>query len=169
MNYSDVLRGTTMKCLIIIAVMAFLTACTQNDPHPEHTDGIYKDLVAELDLARRSLELEEKALSVLLKEKTLAVPQTGQIKFANKKIADTEEKIMIMKQRVAYFEISVSQRVEHAKIKYAESLRSDGRPWPDKEELDLYNSVTKFKRDKLAWDRNKGIKKTVPRGTVKTN
>ena len=158
MNYSDVLRGTTMKCLIIIAVMAFLTACTQNDPHPEHTDGIYKDLVAELDLARRSLELEEKALSVLLKEKTLAVPQTGQIKFANKKIADTEEKIMIMKQRV-----------EHAKIKYAESLRSGGRPWPDKEELDLYNSVTKFKRDKLAWDRNKGVKKTVPRGTVKTN
>lgn len=169
MNYSDVLRGTPMKCLIFIAVMVFLTACTQKNPNPEHMDGIYKDLVAELDLARRTLELEEKALSVLLKEKALAVPQTGQIKFANKKISDAEEKIMIIKQRVAYFEISASQRAEHAKLKYDESLRSGGKPWPDKEELDLYNSVTKFQRDKLAWDRNKGIKKSVPRGTVKTN
>lgn len=158
-----------MKCLIFVAVMALLTACTQKNPHPEHMDGIYKDIVAELDLARRTLDLEEKALATLLKEKALAIPQTGQIKFANKKIADAEEKIMIMRQRVMYFEISAPQRAEHAKIKYDESLRSGGKPWPDKEELDLYNSVTKFQRDKLAWDRNKGIKKIVPRGTTKTN
>lgn len=158
-----------MKCLLFIAVMAFLAACNQKDPNPEHLDGIYKDLVAELNLARRNLELEEKSLATLIKEKALVVPQTGQIKFANKKIADAEEKIMIMRQRVAFFEISASQRAEHAKIKYEESLRSGGKPWPDKEELALYNSVTKFQRDKLAWDRNKGIKKTVPRGTSKSN
>lgn len=158
-----------MKCLILIAVMAFLTACTQKDPNPEHADGIYKDLVAELGLARRALDLEEKALATLLKEKALAVPQTGQIKFANKKIADAEERIMIMRQRVTFFEISASQRAEHARLKYEESLRPGGKPWPDKDELELYNSVTKFQRDKLAWDRNKGIKKTVPRGTTKTN
>ena len=158
-----------MKCLIFIAVMVFLTACTQKDPHPEQMDGIYKNLMAELDLARRSLELEEKSLTTLIKERALVVPQTGQNKFANKKIADAEEKITIMRQRVKFFEISASQRAEHAKIKYDESLRSGGKPWPDKEELDLYNSVTKFQRDKLAWDRNKGIKKTVPRGTSKTN
>lgn len=157
-----------MKCLIFIAVMALLTACTQRNPNPEQMDGIYKDLVAELDLARRALELEEKSLVELKKEKALVVPQTGQIKFVNKKIADAEEKIMLMKQRVAFFEISVSQRAEHAKVKYDESLRSGGKPWPDNEELALYNSVTKFHRDKLAWDRNKGIKKTVPRGTSET-
>ena len=158
-----------MKHLLCFAVMVFLTACNQKDPHPEQMDGIYKDLAAELDLARRSLELEEKALVALLKEKALAVPQTGQIKFANKKIADAEEKIMIIKQRVTFFEISVSQRAALAKIKYGESFRAGGKPWPDKEELDLYRSVTKFQRDKLAWDRNKGVKKTVPRGTVKQN
>lgn len=158
-----------MKCLIFIAVMAFLTACTQKNPHPEQMDGIYKDLAAELDLAQRALELEEKSLATLIKDKALVVPQTGQIKFANKKIAEAEEKIMIMRQRVAFFEISVSQRAEHAKAKYDESLRSGGKPWPDKEELALYNSVTRFHRDKLAWDRNKGIKKNVPRGTLKTN
>lgn len=158
-----------MKCLIFIAVAVFLTACTQKDPNPELLDGIYKDLVAELDLARKALDLEEKSLATLMKEKALAVPQTGQIKYANKKIADAEERIMIMKQRVAFFEISISQRSDHAKLKYEESLRAGGKPWPDKEELALYNSVTKFQRDKLVWDRNKGVKKTVPRGTSKTN
>ena len=150
-------------------MLLFFSACTQKDPHPEQLDGIYKDLLAELDLARKALELEEKSLATLMKEKTLAIPQTGQIKFANKKIADAEERIMIMKQRVTFFEISITQRSELAKIKYEQSLRAGGKPWPDKEELDLYSSVTKFQRDKLAWDRNKGIKKTVPRGTSKTN
>lgn len=158
-----------MKCLIFIAIMVLLTACTQKDPHPELLDGIYKDLVAELDLARRALDQEEKSLATLVKEKALAVPQTGQVKFANKKIADAEEKILVMKQRVMFFEISVSQRSDHAKLKYEESLRAGGKPWPDKEEFDLYSSVTKFQRDKLAWDRNKGVKKTVPRGTSKTD
>ena len=154
-----------MKCLIYIAVMVILTACAQKDPNPELLDGIYKDLVAELDLARRSLELEEKSLLDLVKEKSIAIPQTGQIKFAIKKISDAEEKIMIMKQRVIFFEISVAQRVGLARIKYGESLRTGGKPWPDKEEVALYNSATKFQRDKLEWERNRGIKKIVPRGT----
>lgn len=156
-----------MKSLFFIAFTVFLTACTPNDTHPELVDGIYKDLSAELDIAKRALDLEEKALATLVREKALAVPQTGQIKFANKKISDAEEKIMIMKQRVQFFEISAAQRVGVARAKYAESLRPGGKPWPDKEELDLYNSVTKFQRDKLAWERNRGMKKLVPRGTTK--
>lgn len=154
-----------MKCLIFIAIMVIFTACTQSDPNPEKMDGIYKDLVSELELARRSLDLEEKSLLGLLKEKSIAIPQTGQIKFANKKIADAEEKIMIMRQRILFFEISVAQRTELAKIKYAASLRAGGKPWPDKEEVALYKSVTKFQREKLEWERNRGVKKNVPRGT----
>lgn len=156
-----------MKCLIYIFLTIFLAACTQNDAHPELLDSIYKDLSVELGLAKRALDQEEKNLLELVIDKSLAVPQTGQVKFANKKISDSQEKIMIMKQRLQFFEISVAQRAALAKKKYEESLRPGGKPWPDKEEAALYNSVAKFQRDKLAWEAAKGIKKTVPRGTVK--
>lgn len=158
-----------MKCLIFVAFALFLNSCTPNNTHPEQVDGIYKDLTAELGIAIKALDEEEKKLSGIVKEKELAVPQTGQIKFTNKKIADSLEKINVLKQHKQFFEIKVEQRLHRAQVKYQESLQSGGKPWPDPEEAALYNSVTKFQRDKIAWDKNKGMKKLVPRGTVKNN
>ena len=156
-----------MKIFFLASFLMFFVACTPGDPRPELADPIYKDLAQELDIARRALELEEKNLKELEKEKSLVVPQTGQIKFANKKISDSQEKIMILGQRLQYFKISLERRASVARTKYSESLASGGRAWPDQEEAALYYSVTKFQRDKLVWDRTKGVKKDVPRGTLK--
>ncbi len=156
-----------MKNLFLGSILMFLFACTPGDPQPELADPIYKDLAVELDIARKNLDLEDKNLKTLLKEKAAAIPQTGQVKFATKKVYDSQEKIIVLAQRVQYFEISLSQRASLAKLKYNESLAPGGKPWPDPQELAMYASVTKFQRDKLLWDRNKGVKKDVPRGTDK--
>lgn len=158
-----------MKFLIIAAFALFFTSCNSKNAHPEQLDSIYKDLVTELDIANKSLEEEEKNFASLLEEKSLAIPQTGQIKFANKKIADSQNKINSLKQQKLFFEIKVAQRLEHSHIKYEESLRPGGKPWPDQEEVSLYNSVTRFQRNKISWEKNKGMKTDVPRGTNKNN
>lgn len=156
-----------MKYLIFAAISLFFTACNTKNAHPEQLDSIYKDLVEELEISKKSLEEEEKQLAKLTAEKDQAIPQTGQIKFANKKISDSQNKINFLKQQKLFFEIKIAQRIEHSKIKYEESLKPNGKPWPDPEEAALYKSVARFQRNKIAWDKNKGIKKDVPRGTQK--
>ncbi|MEQ1722143.1 MAG: hypothetical protein ABL930_03145 [Pseudobdellovibrio sp.] len=156
-----------MKCLIIAAFLLFFSSCNQKNPNPERLDEVYLDLVTELDIASKSLEAEEKNLANLIKERDLAIPQTGQIKFANKKISDSEAKLNRLKQQKLYFEIKIEQRVRADKINYENSLKEGGKPYPDKDEISLYKSVVKFQREKLMWDKNKGIKKDVPRGTDK--
>lgn len=156
----------TMKRLKIMALVLFISGCTKNDPHPELLDSIYKDLVVELDIASKGLDEEEKNLISVLKEKSMAIPQTGQIKFANKKVADSYERLNILSQRKKFFEIKIAQRVQFAQLRHDESRRPGGKPWPDPEEQALYSSVAKFQRDKLVWEKNKGMKKTVPRGTA---
>lgn len=154
-----------MKYLIYAFFALLLTSCFDTTASPELADEIYKDYVVELGIVKKSLEEEEKYLLTAIEERSRVVPQTGQIKFSNKKVSDAEEKIQILKQQKQYFEIKIEQRALFAKVRHAESLRSNGRPWPDKEELGLYKAVTKFNRDKIAWERARGMKKLVPRGT----
>lgn len=158
-----------MKYLIFTLIALFLSlslsSCVQNITNPEQSDEIYKDYIIELGLVSKLLDSEEKNLTQVLVERQSVVPQTGQIKFANKKITDAEEKITILKQQKQYFEIKIDQRARLVKSRYGESLTPSGRAWPDVEELKLYRAVTKFNRDKISWEKTKGLKKLVPRGT----
>lgn len=156
-----------MKCLIFTALVLFFSSCNPKNANPERLDEIYLDLVAELDIANKALDSEEKNLASLIKERNSSVPQTGQIKFANKKVADAESKVNALKQQKLYFEIRIEQRKHEAMQRYEESLKEGGRPWPDKEEVAMYRSVVKFQRDKINWDKTKGMRKDVPRGTDK--
>ena len=158
-----------MKHLYIFILALVLTSCTPKNEHPELVDEIYKDLVAELAIVTKSLAEEEKNLLTLNEELALAVPQTGQIKFSKKKVSDSLERITVLKQQKMYFEIKIEQRILYAQTKYRESLLPNGKPWPNIEEVETYKNLAKFRRDKIEWDKNKGIKKVVPRGTEKNN
>ncbi|MGZ3692372.1 MAG: hypothetical protein ACXVAX_12770, partial [Pseudobdellovibrio sp.] len=110
-------------------------------------------------------EAEEKNLAALKIELGKAVPQTGQIKYATKKVRSSEESLNELQQRKLYFEIKAERRKAYVEQRYSESLSKGGRPWPDKEEIEIYKSIAKFNKDKIEWDKNKGIRKDVPRGT----
>lgn len=156
------------KTAFFIIFLALVSSCTQKVSNPEYQDEIYKDLVVELDIAKKSLEEEEKNLVSLEQEKKRAVPQTGQIKFTNKKISDSLDRIQTLKQQKLYFEIRLESRAQYARERYAESLKEGGRPWPDLEEVAAYRAVAQFQRNKLEYERTKKLKSSsssVPRGT----
>lgn len=156
-----------MKITAFVLILIFLSACTQKNPNPEQSDPIYKDLKVELDIATKALEDEQKNMLSLEKEKDQAVPQTGQIKYAMKKIYDSEHKIDMLKQQKLYFEIKVEERAQQARRAYEESLKPGAKPWPDPKEIEEYEAIERLQRAKFDWDRNKGMKKAVPRGTDK--
>ncbi len=153
-----------MKYLFFVLILSSFLSCDKKDPNPELSDEIYKDYAQELDLATKALEAEEKLYEKTLGEAKKVIPQTGQIKYIQKKIFDSERRVDSLKQQKQFFGIKLELRKAEAQARYKESL-SGGRKWPDEEELSLYKASIKFQRDKLAWDKNKGMKKNVPRGT----
>jgi hypothetical protein len=151
--------------ILAFALFLFFSGCTKTDPHPETSDEIYQDLGQELDIATKALEGAQKNLELAKEEVKKAIPQTGQIKYATKKLRNAEAYLAEMNQRKIYFDVKRERRKNYVQFRYQESLKSGGRPWPDKNEIDEYKAVVKFNRQKLEWDRNKGMKKDVPRGT----
>jgi hypothetical protein len=153
-----------MKILIFVIILGLFSGCNKPDPNPELHDEIYTDLLQELDIATKGLEAEEKNLTKLEEERDKAVPQTGQIKFAQKKVYETEATITKLRQQKQFFEIKIELRKAEARARYLEA-RKGGRKWPDPEEIANYKEAMKLQREKLTWDKNKGHKKDVPRGT----
>ena len=155
-----------MKCLFFALFALILNSCTQADPHPETRDEVYQDLQTELGIAEKAFDAEEKQQERLQADMSKALPQTGQIKYATKKLHDSADRLNALTQQKLYFGIKLEQRKAYVQSRYQESLKDPARPWPDEKELSMYRSVVKFNRDKIAWDKNKGMKKAVPRGTT---
>lgn len=153
-----------MKILIFLAILTLFVGCNKPDPNPENSDEIYRDLQEELDVATKALEAEKKNMEKLEGELKKVVPQTGQIKFAQKKIYETMATITKLEQQKQFFEIKIELRKSHVRERYLES-RKGGRKWPDTEEVQAYKAMMKLQRDKLEWEKNKGQKKSVPHGT----
>ena len=153
-----------MKNMVFILFLSILASCSKTDTTPEIADEIYKDLQQELEVSTKGVESEEKNLQKLEFEKQKIVPQTGQIKFSQKKIFETQNTLTKLSQQKQFFEIKLEQRKNEVRLRYAES-KAGGRQWPDLNEIMLYKSTLKLQREKLAWDKNKGMKKQVPRGT----
>lgn len=155
-----------MKILIFITIISIFTGCNKSDPTPEVSDEIYKDLLQELDVATKGFESEIKNLEKLEQDRNKAVPQTGQIKFAQKKVFETQATINKLAQQKQFFEIKIELRKAEVRQRYMEA-RKGGRKWPDPIEIENYKAVMKLQRDKLEWEKSKGQKKDVPHGTKK--
>lgn len=152
--------------LITFFIIVSLTSCKKENPTPELNDEIYQDLIQELSVATKNLESEEKNLEKVKQELSNVAPQTGQIKFAQRKVTETENTINKLRQQKQFFEIKLELRKDDIRARYLESFKK-GKPFNNEKEIEDYRAVIKFQRDKLAWEKNKGTKKDVPHGTEK--
>ena len=154
-----------MKYFILALFIALLQSCTVRDPNPELRDVVYIDLAKELDLTKKSVEQTEKELEdreVLLRK---VIPQSGQLKSLEKKVFESKNYIQKLKQQQQFFEIKLELRKNLVASKYHDSL-AGGPAWPDVHEVEIYKSSLKLNRDKLGYEKNKGVVKNVPRGTT---
>ena len=152
-------------CRILIGLCLLIaTSCVQRDTNPQQSDLIYRDLNKELDLVSKNVVAIELEYAERLNELKAVVPQTGQIKSYEKKVFESKNNLGRLQQQKLFFEISLKQREEYVRSRYKEVFRG-GRPWPDIKELETFEKSQKFQREKIAWEKNKGMVKSVPRGT----
>ena len=159
---TDVPRGTFMKIAAFFLIFTLvLVGCHQPNPHPEATDPIYsdlerskKDLEGQLGQELKHLEEFEIALKAVK-------PQTGQIKYAQKRVYETREKVEKLKQLKAYYDLRLASRIESVKRSYAKAFEKN-EPWPDPKEYEVYKSQKALEVAPRAWSVRDRIEKAAP-------
>jgi hypothetical protein len=154
-----------MKKVLFFALLyvfaAFSSGCKHEDPTPETSDSIFKDLLSELEIAKKNTLEESAQQASAIKDLNAAVPQTGQRGGAQRKVFLSQSQWDVYRQQEKYFEVKLEERRIYVRKRYLESLLPNGRPWPAPEEDAEYALKLKLRRAKLDWD-----KKRVPRGTA---
>lgn len=143
----------------ILFITTLLIGCDKPDPHPELKDPIYNDLISSLSSTQKALEDEKKTLEGHIKESADVVPQTGQIKYAQKRINESKSRITRLEQEVQYLELKVEARKSASRSKYLQAFKKK-EAWPDSKEWENYKIEKKLQSAKKTWDVRERIKES---------
>ncbi len=164
MFHVEHMKNHPFYLILCILTLLVLQSCEKIDETPELSDPIYGDLNNELSLSSKQ-EVEVKAqLERDLKSFRETLPQTGMYTLLRTKMSNSENLHHIILQQQKFFEIKLEQRKHEVRARYQESLKKNGRPWPDQKEIEDYKIRMKLQHDKFQWDT-----KNVPRGTENNN
>ncbi|WII73025.1 hypothetical protein QJS83_03955 [Bdellovibrio sp. 22V] len=139
-----------MRLISIITICFFLVACNKPDPNPELKDPIYGDLTSSLASISQQLEAQKKTLEEHEQALKDVVPQTGQIKYAQKRVNETKALITRLDQEKQYLELKIEARKKQSKKSYLQAFKKN-EPWPDPKEWDSYQVEKKLRAAKKDW------------------
>ncbi|WP_413559195.1 hypothetical protein [Bdellovibrio sp. HCB209] len=140
-----------MRIIAAILIIFTLAACSKPDPNPELKDPIYSDLQAQVGAATAAVEAEKKKLEGFEKDLAAVVPQTGQIKYAQKRVFESQAAITRLEQQLEYLKLKVEQRQKYAQASYKKAYAKK-EEWPDPKEWSSYQAEQKLRNAKRSWD-----------------
>ncbi|WP_413576394.1 hypothetical protein ACLVWU_18600 [Bdellovibrio sp. HCB290] len=140
-----------MRLITAIILILTLAACNKPMENPELKDPIYSDLQTQVTAATAALEAEKKKLEGFEKDLITVVPQTGQIKYAKKRIYESQAAITRLEQEVEYLKLKVEQRKSTAQTSYKKAFAKK-EDWPDPKEWASYQAEQKLRKAKRSWD-----------------
>lgn len=139
-----------MKLFIVFYFCIFLISCNKPDPNPELKDPIYTDLTVSAAALAQQLESEKKALEENRKTLLEVVPQSGQNKYAEKRVRDSSEKISKLEQEKLYLELKIEAYKTTARRSYLQAFKK-GQAWPNPEDWSAYQMEKKLLSAKKTW------------------
>jgi hypothetical protein len=139
------------KIILVLSLLTAIVGCSKPDPNPENKDPIYSDINARLAKVSAELNAEVKTLEGHKKEMTEVTPQTGQIKYAQKRVFESEAKITRLQQEKQYLELKSAARLKYARTSYKAAYNKK-ESWPDPAELEAYTAEQKLRDAKRSWD-----------------
>ena len=148
--------NTLFRLLFILCVLT-LSACDKPNPEPEKIDPIYTDIQARLASVTSQIKSAEKDLEDKKKDVAAAVPQTGQIKFAQKRVHEAENALAKLNQLKEYWELRVESRKKWAREYYLKAYEKK-EVWPDPQEIEEYQAQKKLEEAPSAWNAKQRVK-----------
>ncbi len=135
----------------VVVLLLLLASCNKPDPNPELKDPIYLDLLKRVKEMEGQITEEGKTLEEHKGALAKVLPQTGQNKYAQKRVFDSENRIEHLKQLKKYLEISSESRKMKDALEYSRSMNK-GEPWPDSAEFKDYMDRRKGDVIPRAWN-----------------
>jgi len=145
-----------MRILVLLLIIIGLFGCNKPNPNPELADEIYQDLQASAGSARKEVESEKKKLEGFKKDVEKAVPQTGEIKYAQKRYFESEVRVQKLEQLAKYYELRAEARKRYTKAEYLKAFK-EGKPWPTEEELESFKQYKLSSVVDGGWDSRKRV------------
>ncbi len=140
-----------------VLMLLFLIGCNKPNPTPEVGDEIYLDLKNRAAGAEKALETEKKKLEGFKKDLDSAIPQTGAIKYAQKRYFETEAAVEKARQANKYYELAAESRKKYFRKRYAASY-AEGSSAIDAEEVASYMKNAGSNRGGTSWDTKARVK-----------
>ncbi len=136
---------------ILIAMIAFVSACKKEEPNPENFDPIYQDLLKDLKVYTTDLSDEEKSFVDLMKERKTVEPRTVENKVNQKAIKKSIEKVDRLRQLVKYYEIRSERRRIEARRDYKIAFQK-GEAWPSPQENQRFVTNKRLVNAPMNWN-----------------
>lgn len=140
-----------MRFFVFAFITLCLLACHKPNPTPELADDIYLDLNSRSQSVQKELEAEKKKFDGYKKELDTITPQTGAIKFAQKRYFESEARIQKLEQKIKYFELKTKTRQKYTRLEYMKAFQ-DGKPWPNQEEVEAYKKYSEVSNISPGWN-----------------
>lgn len=134
---------------IFLGLLAF--SCNKPDAKPELRDPIYQDMMAQKEITARDLAAAQKSLEEHQANLSNVVPQTGQIKYAEKRFWEAKKLVETLSQQEKYWIIRIRERIKYARTAYLKAYEK-GESWPDSKEIDEYMAEKRLRQAKKKWD-----------------
>lgn len=151
-----------MRILIIFCFSFLLFGCNRPDPQPQLKDPIYLDIQSEISALQQSIDAESKSLEGHLKSLEEVVPQTGQIKYAQKRVDESKAIINKLRQELEYQKLKLQAQEKNARTSYKKAYEVS-EPWPNPKEWNVYQAEKRFRNAKKTWDVESRLKELSPK------
>jgi hypothetical protein len=140
-----------LKIICFALILMFFTGCDKPNPEPEKLDPIYSELEKEAANVENEMKKAEKDLEGFEKDAKAVVPQTGQRKYAEKRVFEAKDKLEKLSQQKKYWEIKLESRKNWDRSHYL-SAYNKKETWPDPKEFEEYQIQRKLELAPRNWD-----------------
>lgn len=147
--------------VILPVFLLILSGCHQPNPHPETLDPIYSDIEKEKKDIDGAYSAEKKQLEEFQKALLEVKPQTGQIKYAEKRLFESKARLEKLDQRRIYLELRLKTRKDLITKEYLAAFEKD-LPWPDPKEYQTYKSQKDLESAPRTWSVGNRLEKASP-------
>ncbi|MEZ0390799.1 MAG: hypothetical protein ACAH59_01195 [Pseudobdellovibrionaceae bacterium] len=140
-----------MRTFLTLTMLLFVfVACDKPQSEPEKMDPIYDDLLKEEGKVKAALSAASKELEGFEKDLAAVAPQTGQVKYAQKRVYETRARIEKLKQAQQYWSLRAETRKKWAREKYLAAFR-EKKSWPPPKEWEEYKIQRKLEVAPRNW------------------
>lgn len=140
----------SVRTLLLVGLIALIMGCKQQNPTPELSDPIYRDLETTAKGMEAAIVPQEKKIEAAKAELKKMAERDPFRKRQVSEVFRLERELVDIRQAALYFQVRVEQRRKFAREDYLKAFRAD-KPWPDPNEFDRYKKTKELQHASRNW------------------